>query len=104
MTRHKAKHVLLLTALGALLLLSACGAPQGNAEDGNRWYLMHNCSACHGPSGNDGRAPDIKQLDMGFGAFVRKLRRTDTSIMPAFPETKLSENDAADIYAFLKSH
>lgn len=101
MIRHISKQKLPLAVLGCFTLLTACSGPQGNAEDGKRWYAMHNCSACHGQNGNDGRAPDIKGLDMGFGSFVRKLRRTDTSIMPAFPESKLSEKDAADIYAFL---
>ena len=54
-------------------------------------------------SGNDGRAVDIAGIDMGFGSFVRILRRTDTPIMPHFPESKISKQDAADIYAYLKS-
>ncbi|MCP4342235.1 MAG: cytochrome c [Desulfobulbaceae bacterium] len=65
--------------------------------------MMHNCSSCHGPHGNDGRAVNIAGLKMGFGSFVRKLRKTDTPIMPSFPATKVSEQDVADIYAYLKS-
>ncbi len=103
MRQHTYKQILFLAVLGFLLFLAACGSPQGNAEDGKRWYMMHNCSACHGRNGNDGKAPHIKGLDMGFGSFVRRLRRTDSVIMPTFPESKLSEKDAADIYAFLKS-
>lgn len=64
---------------------------------------MNNCSGCHGAHGNDGRAVDIANLDMSFGSFVKKLRTTDAPIMPPFPESKISEQDAADIYAFLKS-
>lgn len=103
MKQPTVKQILLLNILGFFLFLASCGAPQGDVEDGKKWYMMNNCSACHGQNGNDGRAPDIKRLDMSFGSFVRKLRRTDTQIMPAFPESKLSEKDAADIYAFLKS-
>lgn len=101
MVRHIINQTLLFGILGCLPILATCSSPQGNVEDGKRWYMMHNCSACHGQNGHDGRAPGIKELSMGFGSFVRKLRRTDTSIMPAFPESKLSEKDAADIYAFL---
>jgi mono/diheme cytochrome c family protein len=85
------------------LILSGCGAPDGNAEDGKRWYSMNNCSSCHGLHGNDGRAVDIAGIDMGFGSFVRILRRTDAPIMPYYPESKISKQDAADIYTYLKS-
>ncbi|MGB3212780.1 MAG: cytochrome c [Desulforhopalus sp.] len=84
-------------------LCTGCSAPAGNPDDGKRWYMMNNCSACHGLHGNDGRAVNIAGLKMGFGSFVRKLRKSNASIMPPFPETKVSEQDAADIYAYLKS-
>ena len=87
----------------ATLILSSCGAPAGSTEDGKRWYTMNNCSSCHGLHGNDGRAIDIAGIDMAFGRFVRILRRTDAPIMPFFPESKISKQDAADIYAYLKS-
>lgn len=85
------------------LALYGCGAPTGSPEDGKRWYTMHNCSSCHGLHGNDGRAVDIAGIDMRFGSFVRILRRTDAPIMPYFPESKISKQDAADMYAYLKN-
>lgn len=87
----------------SLVILSGCGAPPGNPVDGKRWYMMHNCSSCHGLHGNDGRAVHIAGLTMRFGSFVSKLRTTDAPIMPPFPESKISKQDAADIYAYLKS-
>jgi len=86
-----------------LVLSAGCSAPPGNPADGQRWYLMNNCSACHGPHGNDGRAVNIAGLDMSFSSFVRRLRTTGAPIMPPFPETKVSKQDAADIYAYLQS-
>lgn len=85
------------------LFFSGCSAPPGNAADGKKWYLMNNCQACHGVHGDDGRAVKIAGIDMGFGGFVRKLRTTDAPIMPPFPESKISKQDAADIYAYLQS-
>ncbi len=99
-----AKIVASCVSLLFLLTLSACGtAPAGNAENGQKWYKMNNCTACHGEKGNGGRGPNIGNTDMGFSSFVKKLRKKDAPIMPPFPETKISEQDAADIYAFLKS-
>ncbi len=86
-----------------LFLSTGCSAPQGNPTDGQKWYMMNNCSACHGPHGNDGRAVNIARLDMSFSSFVRKIRTTDAPIMPPFPETKVSKQDAADIYAYLQA-
>lgn len=86
-----------------VLFICGCGAPEGNVADGKRWYLKNNCNSCHGEHGNDGRAVDISNIDMRFGSFLRKLRKTDAPIMPPFPENKLSDQDAADIYAYLKS-
>lgn len=97
----------LLLPAGLLLFLLAvsagCQAPNGIPADGKRWYLMNNCSSCHGEHGNDGRAPDIANPSMSFGSFVRKLRRTDAPVMPYYPETKITKQDAADIYAYLGS-
>jgi mono/diheme cytochrome c family protein len=85
------------------LFFSGCSAPPGDAADGKKWYMMNNCQACHGVQGDDGQAVNIAGIDMGFGSFIRKLRRTDAPIMPPFPESKISEQDAADIYAYLQS-
>ncbi len=101
--KWKIRCLLILLSLFSLLLLSACNGSGGNAANGERWFSMHNCSACHGKAGNDGRAAAIAGTDMGFGSFVRFLRDPDSPSMPAFPESKLSKNDAADIYAWLKS-
>lgn len=92
-------------ALAPLLMttLLACSTPDGDATEGKRWYEMNNCSSCHGPNGNDGRSPDIANIDMSFRSFLKKLRTMDAPIMPGFPEEKLSKADAADIYIFLKS-
>ena len=86
-----------------LFFFGGCSAPPGNPTDGERWFLMNNCSSCHGPHGNDGRAVNIAGLKMGFSGFVRKLRTTDAPIMPPFPESKVSKQDAADMYAYLQS-
>lgn len=87
----------------ALLLIGGCTTPAGDPAAGRKWYIMNNCGSCHGANGDDGRAVPIAGLDMGFGSFLRKLRTTDAPIMPPFPEAKVSDQDAADIYAYLQS-
>ena len=64
---------------------------------------MHNCFGCHGKNGNDGEAPDIKNLDMSYWSFKSRLRNAETAIMPAYNEKKISDQDVADILAWLQS-
>jgi mono/diheme cytochrome c family protein len=103
MTNRLKSLLVVNSALACAITLAACSAPEGNIANGKRWYAMNNCSACHGPNGNDGKATPIANINMTFGNFVKKLRTTDAPIMPPFPESKVSQQDAADIYAFLKN-
>ena len=69
---------------------------------GKRWYMMHNCFACHGLNGNDGKAPVIRGIDISYRSFISTVRDADSPIMPKFPESKLADQDVADIYAWLQ--
>lgn len=93
----------ILLVLTGALILAACSAPAGDAANGQRWYEMNNCSACHGKNANDGRAMAIRNLGMSFSRFEHVLRSPYSPSMPAFSEQKVSKQDAADIYAWLKS-
>ncbi len=87
----------------SLTMLSGCTTPEGNADDGKRWYRMHNCHACHGEYGYDGDGPDIAALDMSYRSFVHRLRNAETAVMPEFSEEKINDQDAADILAYLQN-
>lgn len=84
-------------------ILSSCSTSNGDKTEGKRWYMLHNCSACHGENGNDGDALSISPPDMNFYFFKKRLRKKDGQIMPYFSQEKLSNDDAADIYVFLKN-
>ncbi|MGI9538163.1 MAG: c-type cytochrome [Desulfocapsaceae bacterium] len=86
-----------------IALLSGCSTPMGNPLDGKRWYSMHHCFSCHGPNGNDGKGPVVKDLTMSFWRFERIIRDAGSPIMPKYPEEKISDQDMADLYAFLKA-
>ncbi len=103
MLPHSYSRVVAAGLFLCLAFLGGCSAPPGNPANGKRWFMMNNCSACHGPHGNDGKAANIAGIKMGFGSFVDKLRTTDAPIMPPFPASKVSKQDAADIYAYLKT-
>ena len=94
---------LIISYIFMVMGLASCSTPQGNADDGQRWYMMHNCYGCHGPNGNDGQGPVIDADELSFRKFKSIIRDAGSPIMPKFPEEKLPAQDVADIYAWLKT-
>lgn len=79
---------------------AACAA---SAEKGKAAYVQHGCWGCHGFQAQGGitgpkLAPDPLPVD-AFAAFVRSTDRT----MPPYMEAILSNDDLADIYAYLQT-
>ncbi len=101
----------LVVALG-LLALGACGAawsqnaPAGDAANGKRVYLAAGCFTCHGRAGQGGAynypAPPLAQTPLPVEAF-KVFLRVGPNDMPAYAESVLSDKEAADIHAFLRS-
>jgi mono/diheme cytochrome c family protein len=85
--------------------LSLMGFAQanGNAEEGKRLFMKHNCYFCHGTSGQGGRdGARIAQTALNLQGLMRYVRRP-TGSMPAFTEKILSDRELTDIYLYLKS-
>jgi mono/diheme cytochrome c family protein len=78
----------------------------GDAANGKRVYLADGCFLCHGRSGQGGAmnypAPAIAQLELPAESFVAFLRSAPND-MPTYAVAVLSDKDANDIYAFLRS-
>ena len=105
MKQRTAINYLTITTMLAILALvvSGCSAPAGNPEDGKRWYNMHNCYSCHGPNGDDGKAPELRGQGIGWRGFHAAVRNVGSPIMPKYPESKISKQDVADMYAWLNT-
>jgi mono/diheme cytochrome c family protein len=89
--------------LAAGLLLSSGSAIAASAEKGRAAFIQHGCWQCHGTEGQGGQAgarlaPDPMPLET-FTAFVRTSNRA----MPPYPEAVLSNEDLADIHAYLQA-
>ena len=80
-------------------------APPGDAANGKRLYLA-TCFACHGRSGQggamNGPAPILAKTAMPFDGFKGQLRQPINE-MPAYSETVMSDQQIADVYAFLQT-
>jgi len=78
-------------------------APKGTAAAGKANFEA-NCAQCHGPNGQGGQtlAPRISQTALPFGAFIHQVRQPANQMQP-FPPTALSDQQIADIFAYLRS-
>jgi mono/diheme cytochrome c family protein len=91
---------------GAVNIAAAQDAPQGDAVYGKRIFLRDGCFTCHGRSGQggayNGPAPILAHTALPFDGFKGQLRNPSND-MPAYNEAVLSDQDVADIYAFVES-
>jgi ubiquinol-cytochrome c reductase cytochrome c subunit len=90
-------------AFAAALVLGAAGAVAASAEKGKIGFLQHGCWQCHGYQGQGGvaglkLAPDPIPFET-LSTFVRSTSRA----MPPYREEILSNEELADIYAYLQS-
>jgi mono/diheme cytochrome c family protein len=92
--------------LGASSVLRAQDAPPGDAGNGKRVYLADGCFTCHGRSGQGGAfnspAPSLAKTEMQFDGFKAQLR-DPANDMPAYSAAVLSDQEIADVYAFVQS-
>jgi mono/diheme cytochrome c family protein len=91
---------------GAAMPACAQDAPPGDAANGNKVYLADGCFMCHGRSGQggayNGPAPVLAKTQMPFDGFKNQLRNP-VDDMPAYSEAVMSDQQIADIYAFVQS-
>lgn len=81
-------------------------APAGDLANGKRVYLATGCFTCHGRAGQggayNGPAPALAKTAMPFEGFKMQLRNPAKD-MPAYAELVMSDQEIADIYAFMQS-
>ena len=106
MTKFKRGLFVALLMFGASNAAWSQTAPVGDAANGKRVYLAVGCFTCHGRSGQggsyNGPAPALAETKLPFEAF-KVFLRLGPNQMPAYVESVLSDKDAADIHAFLRS-
>ena len=88
------------------------GEITGDAEVGKQLYYDHACYACHGYTGETGH--QMKLIGSGFllneQTFIIYLRlRAEqnpilpSETMPNYPEESLSDEEAKDLYAYVRT-
>ena len=97
------------TRLLAVALVGLCtaasaqdGGPRGNPETGKQLYDSKACFACHGYVGQGSREGPRVVPPMPFPAFLAQMREP-RGIMPPYKEPILTDQETADILAYLAS-
>jgi mono/diheme cytochrome c family protein len=84
----------------------------GNATNGKQLYYSYACYTCHGYNGETGARPFVGRwgnlaTEQGFINFLRGRANVAPIIpstsMPSFAEASLSDAQAKDIYAYIRS-
>ncbi len=92
-----------LAVLAAGVALGSDGAAAASAEKGKAAFVQHGCWQCHGFQGQGATSgPKLAPDPIPIEAFTAFVRTTDR-LMPPYTETVLSNEDLADIHAFLQS-
>src|SRR5580700_5137669 len=78
--------------------------PAGNAENGKRVFNKNGCYECHGREGQGSNmtGPRIAPDPVPFDVLARYVRKP-MGEMPPYTTKVVSDQELADIYAFLQS-
>ena len=101
-------------ALAALMIASSIGlaaqnpapasAPRGNAENGRMLFAKFGCYECHGreAQGSTATGPRLGPNPIAYNRFIAYIRKP-AGEMPPYTAKVVTEQQVADIYAFLQA-
>ena len=96
------------TILFVLILLvqtpAPAAAPRGNAENGRTLFTKIGCYECHGREAQGAAAagPRLAPSPVAYTRFISYIRKP-TGEMPPYTLKVVTDQQVADIYAFLQS-
>jgi len=79
-------------------------APRGNAENGRMLFAKFGCYECHGreAQGSTATGPRLGPNPIAYNRFIAYIRKP-AGEMPPYTAKVVTEQQVADIYAFLQS-
>ena len=94
----------LFLVLALLFAQTPAPAPRGNAENGKVLFSKIGCYQCHGLEGQGSNAtgPHLNQNPITYPRFVSYIRKPSGE-MPPYTARVVTDQQAADLFAFLQS-
>jgi mono/diheme cytochrome c family protein len=86
----------------ATTYVAAQDAPAGNAQTGKALYNRYGCYQCHGYEAQGGAGKRLAPDPMPF-VYITTYVRHPVDQMPPYTEKVVTNQELADIYAFLLS-
>jgi mono/diheme cytochrome c family protein len=83
-------------------VLAAQTPPTGNVQNGKKIFDSYGCYQCHGYDGHGGAGARLAPNPISFTAFSKYVRQP-TGEMPPYTAKVVSDQELADIYAYLHS-
>jgi ubiquinol-cytochrome c reductase cytochrome c subunit len=102
------RHTLRFLPLAAICLAAVGAAqaqdapPAGDVANGKRLYMETGCYQCHGTvgQGSRGTGPHLAPKPVPYAGFAAQVRKP-ANTMPPYTTVVLSDQELADIYAYL---
>jgi mono/diheme cytochrome c family protein len=96
------KTFLVLLPLVAVTAIAQTKA--GDSLNGKRLFMRNGCYQCHGTVGQGGLAgPRLAQTKLTLPAFTSYVRNPRPSNMPPYRSKVMSDQQLADVYAYIQS-
>ena len=97
------KTIAFVTLLVAGVAAAQTPAPANNVQNGKRLFERDGCWECHGWAGQGGRdGARLADTALTTAQLTRYVRRP-TGAMPAYIDKVITDQELADIWAYLKS-
>jgi cytochrome c550 len=82
--------------------INVAAAPtRQDSDHGRELFLNNGCTACHGEQAQGQLGPRLAGTRLDFDQVLGQLREP-TGGMPAFDEALISDEEAFDVYAYLR--
>jgi mono/diheme cytochrome c family protein len=96
--------VFLVMGTAALAQTKTADTKAGDAANGKRLFERNGCYQCHGYWGQGGVAgARLAQTRLPLVAFSAFVRNPPSGSMPPFRAKVMSDQELADVYAYIKS-
>jgi mono/diheme cytochrome c family protein len=98
------KRILLILGI-TLVTAGVIGAqvPAGDAKRGEGYYMKNGCWECHGYTGQSGNGARLVTTALNANGFANYIRNPRTNQMPTYSAKVISDQDAADLFAYIKT-